>query len=414
MTRLQALGVALAAMLAFAPPASAAFGRLDVFGTKGSGDGQFRYPSDVALDSAGNVYVADQDNHRIQKLTPEGRLLAKWGSGSLEEGQTAPGAFDDPSGVAVDPAGNLWVIESDNRRVQKLAPSGAHLLTFGEDAGFADPQQIALAPGGDVYVTDLNGMVFRFAADGTLLGTFGQGRLETPGGVAVDRAGNVLVADRDQFRVDVFSPTGDLLRSMSRRLSEGALYARDVALDASGNVWVLVDGDPLVKFSPSGNLLATVSETLRPEDKPAIGARGLVADAGGGLLVADTTVGRILRYGEGGRVQGGSGAALTSLRLSPRAFRAARRGPSISPRAGTRVTYALASPSRVRFAVQRAVRGGYRRVRGAFSHRGSSGTNSFLFSGRLRGRRLQPGRYRLVATVPGGTAPKRTRFRIVD
>jgi DNA-binding beta-propeller fold protein YncE len=413
MTRLPALGVALAAMLAFAPPAAAAFGRLDVFGTKGSGDGQFRYPADLALDSAGNVYVADQDNHRIQKLTPDGRLLAKWGSGSLEERQTAPGSFDDPSGVGVDPAGNVWVVESDNKRVQKLAPGGAHLLTFGENAGFFDPQQIALAPGGDVYVTDLNGMVFRFAADGTLLGTFGQGRLETPGGIAVDRAGNVLVADRDQFRVDVFSPTGDLLRSMSRRLSEGALYARDVALDASGNVWVLVDGEPLVKFSPSGNLLATVSETLRAEDKPAIGARGLVADAGGGLLVADTTVGRILRYGEGGRVKGGSGAAVISLRLSPRAFRAARRGPSISPRAGTRVTYALASAARVSFAVHRAVRGRYRRVRGAFSHRGSSGTNSFLFSGRLRGRRLRPGRYRLVATTPGAAAAKRTGFRIV-
>jgi DNA-binding beta-propeller fold protein YncE len=413
MIRLPALGIALAAMLALTPQASAAVGLLDVFGTKGSGDSQFRYPSDLALDSAGNIYVADQDNHRIQKLAPDGRLLTKWGSGSLEEGQTAPGSFDDPSGVGVDPAGNVWVVESDNKRVQKLAPGGAHLLTFGEEAGFFDPQQIALAPGGDVYVTDLNGMVFRFAADGTLLGTFGQGRLETPGGIAVDRAGNVLVADRDQFRVDVFSPTGDLLRSMSRRLSEGALYARDVALDASGNVWVLVDGEPLVKFSPSGTLLATVSETLRPGDKPAYRALGIVAEADGSVLVADTQVGRILRYGEGGRVQGGSGGALMSLRLSPRAFRAASRGPSISPRVGARVTYVLASPARVRFAVQRAVRGSYRRVPGAFTHRGSSGTNSFRFSGRVRGRQLQPGRYRLVARIRGGGAPTRTGFRIV-
>jgi DNA-binding beta-propeller fold protein YncE len=410
---LPALGVAMAAMLALAPQASAAVGLLDSFGTKGSGDGQFRYPSDLALDSAGNIYVADQDNHRIQKLAPDGRLLAKFGSGSLEERQTAPGAFDDPSGVAVDPAGNVWVIESDNKRVQKLAPDGSHLLTFGGDAGFADPQQLALAPSGEVFVTDLSGMVFRFAADGTPLGTFGGGRLETPGGIAVDRAGNVLVADRDQFRVDVFSPSGDLLRSMSRPLRRGALYARDVALDASGNVWVLVDGDPLVKFSPSGNLLASVSESLRPGDKPAYRALGMVVEAGGSVLVADTQVGRILRYGEGGRVQGGSGGALISLRVSPRAFRAARRGPSISPRAGARVTYALASPARVRFAVQRAVRGKYGRVPGAFTHRGSSGTNSFRFSGRVRGRRLQPGRYRLVARIPGATAPKRTLFRIV-
>jgi hypothetical protein len=186
-----------------------------------------------------------------------------------------------------------------------------------------------------------------------------------------------------------------------------------VALDASGNVWVLIDGEAFVKFSPRGNLLAGAADSLRPQDKPAYNALGIVAEAGGGVLVADTKVGRILRYGEGGRVQGGSGGALISLRLSPRAFRAARRGPSISPRVGARVTYALASPARVRFAVQRAVRGKYRRVPGAFAHRGSSGTNSFRFSGRVRGRRLRPGRYRLVATIPGAAASKRIGFRIV-
>jgi DNA-binding beta-propeller fold protein YncE len=410
--RLPALGVTLAAMLVVAPPASAAVGLLDAFGTKGSGDGQFRYPSDLALDSAGDIYVADQDNQRIQKLAPDGRLLAKFGSGSLAEGQMAPGAFDDPSGVAVDPAGNVWVVENDNKRVQKLAPDGSPLLVFGGDAGFSDPRQLALAPSGDVYVTDLNGSVFRFAADGTLLGTFGQG-LETPRGIAVDQAGNVLVADRDQFRVAVFSPTGELLRTISRPLSRGALYAMDVAVDPSGDIWVLTDGNGLMKFSPSGDLLATVFESLRGEDRPAYDAFGIVAEAGGSVLVADTQLGRILRYGEGGRVQSGSGGALVSLRLSPRAFRAARRGPSIAPRGGTTVTYALAAPARVRFAVQRAVRGTYRRVRGAFTHQGSRGTNSFHFSGRVRGRRLRPGRYRLVATTRGAPAPKRTRFRIV-
>ena len=411
MTRLAALGIATAALLFLAPSASAAIGLLDEFGTKGSGDGQFRFPSDLALDSGGNIYVADQDNQRIKKLAHDGSLLAKFGSGSLDEGQTAPGAFDDPSGVAIDPAGNMWVIENDGKRVQKLAPDGSNLLTFGGDAGFSDPQKIALAPNGDVYVTELGGRVVRFASNGELLGDFGGGRLETPRGIAIDPDGNVLVADRDQFRVDVFSPTGDLLRSISRPLEEGALYAMDVTVDASGDIWVLNDGQGLMKFSPAGTLLRDVSESLRPGDGPAYGALGIAAEADGDVLVADTQVGRILRYGEGGRVRGGAGTLLSQLRLAPRTFRAARRGRSIARRGGTEVSYVLVAPAAVRFTVQRSVRRRYRRLRGSFVHRGSPGFNSFHFSGRIRGHRLRPGRYRLVAKVPGA-APRRTGFRI--
>jgi DNA-binding beta-propeller fold protein YncE len=379
---------------------AAAIGLLSSFGTKGSGDGQFRFPSDLAVDSAGNIYVADQDNQRIQKLAPDGRLLAKFGSGSLDEGQTAPGTFDDPSGIAVDPAGNMWVLENDNMRVQKLAPDGSNLLTFGADAGFTDPRQIAVGPGGDVYATDLGGAVYRFGPDGTFLGTFGGGRLETPRGIAVDGAGNVLVADRDQFRVDVFSASGELLRSLSRPLVRGALYAMDVTVDRSGNVWVLSEGEGLVKFSPAGSIVATVSESLRPLDRPANDAYGIAAAPGGDVLVADTQLGRILRYGEGGRVE----SRLQFLGLSPRAFRAG--GP------GATVSYVLRSRARVRFTVQRRTGGRYRRVRGSITRRGRQGANSFRFTGRIGGRPLRPGSYRLSATV-AGAGPRRTAFRIV-
>ena len=387
-------------MTAAAVAIAAAIGLLGSFGTKGSGDGQFRFPSDLAVDSAGNIYVADQDNQRIQKLAPNGRVIAKFGSGSLAEGQTAPGTFDDPSGIAVDPGGNMWVLENDNMRVQKLAPDGSNLLTFGGDAGFTDPKQIALGPNGDVYATDLGGAVYRFSSDGTFLGTFGAGRLETPRGIAVDEAGNVLVADRDQFRVDVFSPTGDLLRSLSRPLRQGALYAMDVTVDGAGNVWVLSENEGLVEFSPGGKILKTVSESLRPRDRPAPDAYGLVAEPSGNLLVADTQLGRILRYGEGGRGED----VLQAVSLSPRTFRAGRPG--------TTVTYVLRTTARVRFTVQRRARGRYRRVRGAILRRAASGVNTFRFLGRVRGRDLRPGRYRLVAKVPGFPA-RRARFRIV-
>lgn len=129
---------------------------------------------------------------------------------------------------------------------------------------------------------------------------------------------------------------------------------------------------------------------------------------------------------------------LSSMTLSPKRFRAASSGPSISARVGTKVSYAASEKAVVRFRVQRALRGRrvggrcvrptranrskrrctrYRTLRGAFSHRGSAGPNSFRFSGRLRGRKLRPGRYRLraVATdAAGNRSPrKHVGFRIV-
>jgi len=73
------------------------------------------YPSDVAADSSGNVYVADTGNHRIQKFDSEGNFLAKWG----EQG-SGNGMFNDPEGIAVDGSGNVYVTDQSNHRVQKF------------------------------------------------------------------------------------------------------------------------------------------------------------------------------------------------------------------------------------------------------------------------------------------------------
>jgi streptogramin lyase len=94
---------------------SAEGGFLAKWGLSGSGDGQFFYPSGVAVDSSGNVYVADSGNARIQKFSAEGGFLAKWGSYGSGDGQ-----FSNPSGVAVDGSGNVYVAETYNDRIQKF------------------------------------------------------------------------------------------------------------------------------------------------------------------------------------------------------------------------------------------------------------------------------------------------------
>jgi DNA-binding beta-propeller fold protein YncE len=137
-------------------------------GTSGGGDGEFTLPRGVAVDASGNVYVTDSDNSRVQKLSPTGAFLDKWGSSGSGDGQ-----FQTPVGIAIDAAGNILVADRENDRVQKFSPSGEFLAKFGgfgsADGQFKQPQGIALDADGIIYVTDKgNDRVQRFREVPTL------------------------------------------------------------------------------------------------------------------------------------------------------------------------------------------------------------------------------------------------------
>jgi sugar lactone lactonase YvrE len=193
-------------------------------GREGSADGpanvaEFFSPTGVAVDSAGNVYVADFDNHKVRKITPNGTVTTLAGSGQpgFSDGLRNGARFNGPRSVAVDAAGNVYVADHDNNRIRKVEPDGA--------------------------VTTLAGSDFDGFADGPGAGA----QFSAPGGVAVDAAGNVYVADGGNRRIRKITPAGEvttLAGSGAQGMRDGpALDAQfglptGVAVDKAGNIYV--------------------------------------------------------------------------------------------------------------------------------------------------------------------------------
>src|SRR5436309_631518 len=125
---------------------------LTQWGSQGSGNGQFNYPYGVATDAAGNVYVADNGNHRIQKFTDAGTYLTQWGSLGSGDGQ-----FYAPWGVATNAAGDVYVADRGNACIQKFTGTGTYLTRWGS-LGNGDGQFNAFGPSG--VATDATGNVY--------------------------------------------------------------------------------------------------------------------------------------------------------------------------------------------------------------------------------------------------------------
>jgi len=280
-----------------------------IFGVKGSGDGQFLEPKGVAVDAAGNIYVADTLNHRIQKFDPQGKFLLKWGSKGEGDGQ-----FNEPWGIAVDRAGNVYVADTWNHRIQKFDSDGRFLAkwgTFADTRGLPDatpavfygPRAIAIDKDGNLWVADTgNKRLQKFAADGRYLAQFGsagteEGHFNEPVGVAIDPAGNIYVADTWNRRIQKFSASLSLVAiwPIAGWESESVLNKPYLAADADG----VYASDPemhrVIRFSPTGSVLAVIG---RPgADAVSFNLPvGLALDAAGNLYVADAFNNRIMKF----------------------------------------------------------------------------------------------------------------------
>ena len=183
---------------------------LGQFGRTGKGAGELDQPTDLALDREGNLYVVDSGNDRVQKFTRDGKVLASWGASG-----SGPGQFDHPLGIALGPEGGVYVTDARNDRVQKLDAAGRFLLQWGRSGSgrgeFLGPAGIAVDGAGRVYVADRgNHRVQVFDGQGRWIGAVGEegkgkGQLVRPWGVAVDDEGKIFVTDTGNQRIQVFA-----------------------------------------------------------------------------------------------------------------------------------------------------------------------------------------------------------------
>ncbi len=124
-------------------------------GAAGSAPGSFDHPGAVAVDGAGEIYVADTQNNRVVKLSPAGTVIAEWGSRGSGDGR-----FHSPDGIALDGAGNVYVLDGENNRVEVFSGDGRFLAKWGNrgpgPGQFSQPAALAVGCEGSVYVADTN------------------------------------------------------------------------------------------------------------------------------------------------------------------------------------------------------------------------------------------------------------------
>jgi DNA-binding beta-propeller fold protein YncE len=295
MSSLRSFGVILglltaAALPAAAPAAGSTFSFVMAWGSPGTSPGALRGPDNIAADLRGDVYVADRDNNRVQEFSSRGAFIRALGrNGGDGTAGIGNGEFKAPRGVTTDALGDVYVADSANNRIQKFGPDGRFLARFGRNGGdgsasrargeFSDPRGLATDRAGDLWVADhANNRVQKLAPDGRFLavighnggeGSAGVGPAEfrRPRGVAVDRAGNLFVADKDNHRIQVFDPAGNFVRMWGRHGGDGTAGKANgefntpysVNVDPNGTVTVAdTFNHRIQRFSSQGVFLGVV------------------------------------------------------------------------------------------------------------------------------------------------------------
>jgi sugar lactone lactonase YvrE len=221
------------------------------------------------LDKSGNIFVADTGNNRVRKITPQGTISTVAGNGTagfsgdngpaISAELNSPSFGDDPSGLAVDASGNLFIADFGNNRIRKVTPQG--IITTVAGSGGAGPTGAGSSGDGGLATS---------------------AQLNDPHGVAVDTSGNLFIADSGNCRIRKVTPQGIIttvagnncdtsLGDGGPAISAGLQLPWGVAVDASGNLFIAENDNRIRKVTPQG-IITTVAGN---------GTAGFSGDGGG-------------------------------------------------------------------------------------------------------------------------------------
>jgi sugar lactone lactonase YvrE len=270
-------------------------------------------PASVAVDSSGNLFIADNGNNRIRKVGTNGIISTVAGNGTpgySGEGRAVTNALKSPQGVAVDASGNLFIADTGNQRVRKVSPDGIMSTVAGKGtAGFSGdggaatnamldiPYAVAVDASGNLLIVDTgNDRVRKVDAGGVITtvagnGPYGYGgdggpavfaSLSVPYGLVVDASSNLLIADSSNYRIRKVNPAG-IITTLAGNGTRGYsgdgdfgtnasfYYPVGVAVDASGNLFIADIGNHVIRKLSPDNIVTTVAGN---------GARGYSGDGG--------------------------------------------------------------------------------------------------------------------------------------
>ena len=320
---------------------------------------QLRSPLGVALDAAGNLYIADEFNNRIRKVDAAGVISTVAGTGTQGYGGDGGAATSAqlywPRGVALDGAGNLYIADSGNSRIRKVDPAGVISTVAGDgtrgyggdgdpavDAQLNRPYGLALDGAGNLYIADtVNHRIRKVDAAGAITtvagdGTFGYGgdggaavaaQLASPAGLALDGAGNLYIADNNNHRIRKVDAAGVITTVAGSGMggfggggyggdggaatSAQLYWPRGVALDGAGNLYIADSGNSRIrKVDPAGVISTVAGDGTRGyggDGDPAAAAQlaspfGVALDGAGNLYIADQGNNRIRKVDAAGAI----------------------------------------------------------------------------------------------------------------